>query len=605
MDDLPSRRVIAMPEILCLIVEALDTPTLRTVSLVCKAWHHYTRQILWRQLIIPKDWFSLDLSPLWPILERQGDVVRALSLELAAATKRKPHDMGAVQQQLANLLSRLPNLESLNAQLPGDLHSSIVRTIAEHAKQLKEFETNIVNWEPEDMTTLLAACPNLRMIGGHRFSGDMLEAIAKTQPTLKRIDCIHPTFEDDDLIAFATQLPDLVQLCVSMNQELSARALIAISQHCHKIEHLGLQVCLGLHSVGFQAIFQVSSNLRVLDLGPSEVNDKDITLVAAQCPKLETLKLPFCANLTHMSILDIVQSCRHLKHLDISWSERVLFLIFDTATPWVCEGLRYLDISGIHGSFIESTTAPMLLPNMYQQLSRLKQLEQLKLSGYPFPLRLLELGRSHLPSLKRLEGLDISKLKEPIPWKDIIEIGNWFPHLKEFQFRSCDVIPPSSLIQITTTETANEEESSPSAQPQPMKVPGSGAGAEESPISPRAIRRRSILEEFSQAEFSLDNPDSSATPPPSKRKRSRPPSPPVEEEYSNVASSSTEQTTPNFTDTNMGSVLPGDEQYVSVNDLVKSTLRSGLVISFRLSGEDEEGSEEDIPFSGGFGGMPF
>ncbi|KAG0227021.1 hypothetical protein B0O80DRAFT_63378 [Mortierella sp. GBAus27b] len=619
MEDLPSSRVIAIPEILCLIIRTLDVPTLRTSALVCKAWQHYARQILWRQLVIPKDWFSHDLTPLWPILEQQGDVVKTLTLELWPVTRIKPlQDAELVQSQLASLLSRMPNLESLNAQVPRDLHSKVVRTVAEHAKQLKEFETDILNWEPEDMTTLLVACPNIRMIAGHRFSGEILKAIANSQPQLKRIDCTHPTFDDNDLIAFVEKFPNLAQLCVSMHQDLSTKALVAIAQNCHKIEHLGFHFCLGLQSLGFQAIFSVSPRLRILDLGPSDVRDPDIALVAAQCPLLETLKLPFCSNITHQSILAIVQSCRHLKHLDISWCDSVLLSIFNTAAPWVCEGLQYLDISGIHAMFCDGSDPgslpSALLPLMYEQLSRFVQLRHLKLSGHSFPIRLLDVGRPYMIKLSQLETLDVAKLKNPIPWKDMIEIGNWFPRLRELQFRSSDVISPLSVIHMTTIEGSSKGYKQ--SKPLPMDIVGSEAEATGSgsvdPSSTSTSTSTTTLPTTTETNETLNNTDSSPIQPPPKRKRSRSPSPSPSsspkspaKEPSDTTSSSTETAVSNPTDSKKASAQFGDDHFVVEDGVVKAKLLSGLEISFRISGDDDEGSGDDTPFSGGFGGKPF
>jgi len=589
MDELPSRRVIAIPEILCLIIDVLDLSTLRAASLVCKAWHRYARQILWRQVIIVKDWFNHDLSPLHAILEHQGGVVKALSLELAAATRTKSNpDMDAIQKQLASLLSRLPNLESLNLQLPRDLKSSIVRTVAEHAKQLREFETDLLDWESEDVAALLRACPNVRLIAGNYFTGDVLKAIATTQPALTRIDSTHPIFDDNDFITFVQQLPDLVQLCVSSHQGLTTKALFAIAEYCHKIEHLGFHFCLSLQSSGFQALFKVCPNLRVLDLGLSGTYDADITLVAAQCPNLEKLKLPFCSNLTHTSILAIVQSCRHLKYLDISWCERVLLSIFNPATPWACENLRYLDISGIHASFeAEASVASTFLPSMYQQLGRFKHLEQLKLSGLKFSLCLLDQGRPYLSGLRRLEILDITKLMNPLPWKTLIEIGNWYPWLKDYQFRSSDVIPPREILEMAAMEEIPNG--------YVLGEPSAGAWLQSTKAG---LESMTGVENGDQYSSTATSDTSDTSPPSSKRKRSRSPSP-SPSSYSSSSCAEGEH----FKEQ---AEVSRYNKSVVVDGIVKTRLRSGLEISFRISGEEEEGSEDDTPFSGGFpGGKPF
>ncbi|KAG0362489.1 hypothetical protein BC939DRAFT_437335 [Gamsiella multidivaricata] len=589
MNELPSSKVLEIPEILCMVIDVLDGPSLKTASLVCKAWHRQTRLILWRQLVIPKDWYNHDLTPLWSTLDRQGDVIRVLSLELSTSAKMKQEvDMELIRNQLASLLSRAPNLESLNMQLPRDIKSNIARTIAAHSKQLKQLETDILNWESDDMADLLTACPNLRQIAGHNFSGDILKAIARTQPTLDRLDCTHPRFDDEELIAFVKQFPDLLQLSVSLHQFLTTKALIGIAQHCQKIEHLGFHFCLGLQSVGFQAIFQVSTNLRVLDLGPSEVRNPDIALVAAQCPSLETLKLPFCANITHESIIAIVHSCQHLRHLDLSWCDKVLLSIFDMEAPWVCEKLQYLDISGIHALYsVEASMASALLPSMYHQLSLLTQLQHLKISGHGFSLRLLDLGRPALSNLRHLETLDVSKLKNPIPWRGMIEIGNLFPGLKEFQFRSSDVIPPISAEEKAAIRNATERHArgGPFTATQPMP----GEASDEAGPSTLA----GISSVASSAEVEATTTEANITQPAPKRRRSRSPIPSPSgmtpsNAISPAANVTRDDTEPVVEQTTDSSDIADEDEDQPMSGVMRATLRSGLEISFRMNGEDEE-----------------
>ncbi|KAF9946205.1 hypothetical protein BGZ70_003332, partial [Mortierella alpina] len=444
MNKPPSQQVLSIPEVLGLIINRLDAPTLLTASLVCSAWHVHTSQVLWRQLIIPKDWFAHDLTPLWPVLDRRGHLIRALSLDLSTSSRMNPDvDMELITAQLDNILSRTPYLERLIMHLPREAKSSIVATIAKHSVHLKQFETDIFDWNPEDMSALLRACPELRQISGHDFTGKVLEAIATSQPRLNRIACTHPRFDDDELVAFAKHYPDLLQLSVSLHQFLTEKALVGVATHCLKLEIINFHFCLGLASTGFRTILQVSSNLRFLDLGLTEVRDSEIQLVAAQCPELKSLRLPFCSYITQESISAIVRSCRRLEYLDISWCDQVRLFIFNDDAPWVCQDLRHLDISGIHANYSpEVPLSSTLLPAMYRQISSLVKLEYLKLSGHGFSLRLLEVGGPFLSSLTRLEKLDISKIRYPMEWEDIVELGNLFPSLKEFQFRSCDVIPP-------------------------------------------------------------------------------------------------------------------------------------------------------------------
>ncbi|KAF9981180.1 hypothetical protein BGZ75_007555 [Mortierella antarctica] len=623
MNEPPSQQVLSIPEILGLIINCLDAPTLLTASLVCSAWHIHTSQVLWRQLIIPKDWFTHDLTPLWPVLDRRGHLIRALSLDLSTSSRMNPEvDMGLITAQLDNILSRTPSLERLIMHLPRETKSSIVSTIAKHCVHLKQFETDIFDWNAEDMSALLRACPELRQISGHDFTGKVLEAIATSQPRLNRIACTHPRFDDDELVAFAKHFPDLLQLSVSLHQFLTERALVGVATHCLKLEILNFHFCLGLASTGFRTILQVSSNLRFLDLGLTEVRDSEIQLVATQCPELKSLRLPFCSYITHESISAIVRSSRRLEYLDISWCDQVQLLIFNDDAPWVCHELRHLDISGIHANYTaEAHTPSALLPMMYRQMSFLPKLEYLKMSGHGFSLRLLEVGRPFLSSLTRLQKLDISKIRYPMEWKDIVEVGNLFPSLKEFQFRTSDVIPPPTIgpsdegdvdhpladeipnfheehirqgsIVLTLPSTAQTDttgaaggirKESPEAAVKTLKASGRGRA-----------RSSTTLQDAAEDDATKEDANRSSNVGPSKRRRIQ-------------VSSSSSSGAVQLSSVPSTSRIVSDTQSETMDEIVnapvlnvyKATLRSGLEISVRIWGEDETSHGGDgWPFQGG------
>lgn len=532
MNELPSKLVADFPEIIYMIIGYLDEPALRKMALVCKAWNQQSISPLWRKLAISKDWYSRDFSDLWPGLDRNGRILKDLVLDLSPATRMADFDLSQIVSQLTGLLSRTPNLERLQIQVPREIKSAILSTVAIFAKNLKIFDTDILDWDPVDVAILLKGCPSLTQIAGHNFDGNILQAISQNQPQLSRIDCTHPRFDDEELVEFVSHYPDLVQLSVSLHQLLTAKALIGVAQHCTKLEHINFRFCLSVQSNGFRALLGVSRHLRVLDLGLTEVQDIDIALVAAECPHLETLKLPFCSHITESSIRSIVLSCTMLQHLDVSFCDKILLSIFDTPTAWVCERLEHLDISGIHTSYkVDASMACTLLPSMYRQLGRLTELRYLKLSGHGFSLQMLDLGRAELTKLRKLENLDISKLRKPLPWWDLVEIGNLFPMLIEFQFRSSDVIPPGP--DAVEMEEGDEE--------------GENGAKEDVP----------------EAEKTLD-----AELEPTTEKEPEPPT----------------------------DVLTEDIPMVEV---MKAILSSGLEISFRLDGEDEEIEEEGWGFPGG------
>ncbi|GJJ78730.1 hypothetical protein EMPS_11089 [Entomortierella parvispora] len=615
MNELPTQKVLAIPEIVYIIVSMLDPDSLKTATLVCRNWHHHCIQILWRQLVIPKDWFNLDLSLLWPVLDRRGSLLKALALEISPSTRMIPElDQDLIERQLSSILSRCPNLERLQVQVPREIKSQVITlTISAHSHKLKQLDTDILNWEPEDLNALLIACPDLHQLAGHNFTGDILQVIARAQPKMDMIDCTHARFDDEELVEFAKALPNLRQLSVTMHQFLTAKALIGVSAHCWKLEHLNFHFCLSLKSSGFQALLRVSPHLRTLDLGLTEVHDADITLVAGLCPQLESLKLPFCSNITKVSIGAVVQSCPQLLHLDLSFCDGVLLSIFENPTtqPWVCHQLRYLDISGIHASYsVEASMASSLLPSMYHQISLLKRLEFLRMTAHGFSLQLLEVGEPFLKELKNLETLDLTKLKHPLPWKDMVTIGNLFPKLKKFEFRSSDVIPPMSIKEQKAILKAMEDHAG--VRPLFSEFPGVHLGKRKSrethgDDNDGDHEESGRLDAGNDSDTYKENTQDTLAAEPRSAKRRRSQSPPV------GAEPTTEH---NLTDprTLHGPVKPaleenrgsgGEDDSEPLPEIMKATLRSGLEISFRLSGEDDQDGEGGEEGGWGFlGGMP-
>lgn len=610
MNELPSQKVLAIPEIVCIIISMLDPDTLKTAALVSRTWHHHSIQILWRQLVIPKDWYTLDLTPLWPVLDRRGSLLKALALELSPSTRVIPElDQDLIKRQLSSILSRCSNLERLQIQVPREIKSRIITlTVAAHSHKLKQFDTDILNWEPEDLNALLVACPDLHQLAGHNFAGNILQVIAQAQPKLDMIDCTHARFDDEELVEFAKALPNLRQLSVTMHQFLTAKALIGISTHCGKLEQLNFHFCLSLKSSGFQALLRVSPHLRTLDLGLTEVHDADIALVAGLCPRLESLKLPFCSNITQASIGAVVQACPRLLHLDMSFCDGVLLSIFENPTtrPWVCEQLRYLDISGIHASYsIEASMASSLLPNMYHQISLLKRLEFLRMTAHGFSLRLLEVGEPFLGQLKDLETLDLTKLKHPLPWQDMVTIGNLFPKLRKFEFRSSDVIPPISRKEQRAILKAMEDHAG--VRPLFSEFRGVQLGKRKGREDDNDSRNNNWIEGSGELGIECGNARSEENTQDTvvaglnsaKRRRSQSPS-----VYPKATCALSEPTPDEYANINRVDNSKVDiEDDEPLPEMMTATLLSGLEISFQLSGEDdqngERGGEEGWGFSRG------
>jgi hypothetical protein len=189
-----------------------------------------------------------------------------------------------------------------------------------------------------------------------------------------------------------------------------------------------------------------------------------------------------------------------------------------------------------------------------------------------------------LQKLKKLERLNIAKLRNPLPWKDIIEIGNLFPRLIELQFRSNDVIPPQAIQEQENALEGHHRSKRGrfmDAQPEPLHQEDE-IDTEDGPSSVLAVTTT-----ISTAVMPLTTEIEAGV----KRKRSCSPSPP-----------------PTATTTTLDTDVAGEgsSQQLSENkegkgkqvkeelpDVMSATLRSGLKISFRVTGEDEDGVQDE------------
>ncbi|KAG0260935.1 F-box and leucine-rich repeat protein 4 [Actinomortierella ambigua] len=511
MKSPPSTTVLGIPEILRMICTFLDADALKRMATVNRLCHQTATSFLWHQLVVPVDWYKHDLTRLLVALDRYGPTVRHMALELSQGTRASPtHDSEKIQQQLDQVLARTPYLHALDLQLPAKMNSNIIATtVAKRLPRLNRLDTDLLYWNADDMRTLFESCLTLTHLSVHELTSNVMMAIADLTrqdrsgaKRLERFKCVHGRFEPGELVDFCAFFPDLVELSVPVQQFLTSKDLIGVALHCTRLEILNVNFCLGLASTGFQAIFSANPGLTELNLGMTDVRDQDIALVATHCPRLKSLILPFCGNVTHKSIKQIVRRCDRLEHLDISWCDRVMLSIFEdnddgdddggdddddgkaedkrngdhngseetAITPivaseepvlpgsssslqprkrhrpfWVCTRLKHLDISGIHTTYTGDTedapTAPNFLPAMYAQLAELRQLEFLNMSGLVFSLRLNPLAMEAFANdqLSHLETLDIKPMKERLPWFDLVAIGNLFPRLRDLRFKRRDI----------------------------------------------------------------------------------------------------------------------------------------------------------------------
>jgi hypothetical protein len=104
---------------------------------------------------------------------------------------------------------------------------------------------------------------------------------------------------------------------------MSVASLFFLIKNCPKIEEIDLSECKDVEEMPDLLATCDLSALTYLNLRNSLVTDPILRFVARQCPKLKTLILESCSDLSDSGVMKVANSCLQLATLDLSFCNLV------------------------------------------------------------------------------------------------------------------------------------------------------------------------------------------------------------------------------------------------------------------------------------------
>lgn len=238
---------------------------------------------------------------------------------------------------------------------------------------------------------LAARCPELESLSmqgcyGIRLTSEFITTLAKTSPSLQRVNFTNQSTTDDFFVTLLTVLPGLKELRVT------------------------------------------TSNL----------TDSDIqVLLENSASSLEILDIGFCTALESRSILAVLTQCPSLEYLDargVDFNPRDM----EAQEVWLCRQLKflYLEILLPKRAHYATGEPEQIRDRIYQQLCRLDKLQSLRLGAGSKGrgVNILEMslltGLSKLATLTRLERLDIKGLNHAVRGSEVVWMLTHWPQLR-------------------------------------------------------------------------------------------------------------------------------------------------------------------------------
>ncbi|KAK7294037.1 hypothetical protein RJT34_16920 [Clitoria ternatea] len=118
---------------------------------------------------------------------------------------------------------------------------------------------------------------------------------------------------DASLVKFASTCPSLQVLDLNGCEGVSGECVVEILKRCCEIRHLHLAYT-GIEV--FEIDFEVSQ-LEVLNLSGSRIEDKALSIISRRCSGLVLLNIQSCWHVTEKGVKEVVENCRALKELNL------------------------------------------------------------------------------------------------------------------------------------------------------------------------------------------------------------------------------------------------------------------------------------------------
>ncbi|KAG0779085.1 hypothetical protein G6F22_010838 [Rhizopus arrhizus] len=170
--------------------------------------------------------------------------------------------------------------------------------------------------------------------------------IAENCTQLKRIRLTNrKSITDKSILALAAHCPSLIELDAA-NCTITNDSLIVLLNRSQELRELKLNSCIHLNDHGF--LHSSVSNyhqLRMLDLtGVGQITDRTIHWVITVAPKIRSLIMNKCENISNQAVRSIARLGRHLHFLHLGSCKQIT----DEAIVYLaehCPRIRYIDLA--------------------------------------------------------------------------------------------------------------------------------------------------------------------------------------------------------------------------------------------------------------------
>ncbi|DBA00529.1 TPA: hypothetical protein N0F65_006433 [Lagenidium giganteum] len=218
----------------------------------------------------------------------------------------------------------------------------------------------------ELLSFLAKACRSLTDINlsrCKRIPSDAIHAFLCSAPNLQRLNLSFTDIGDEAFVANTADEPGAFHAMARSLRVLDLThcnvtdaTLHAIAAQCHKLEELRLSNCSEITDIGVEALTASCRTLRKLDLNNCGlVTDRGIRAVAAHAQRLESLNLSWCMNITDKGLVALAQNCEGLAELRLVWCTQLTdaavdcFVHLGRSTKFYLSGCK-----GISGASVEA-----------------------------------------------------------------------------------------------------------------------------------------------------------------------------------------------------------------------------------------------------------
>uniref|UniRef100_A0A667XNR1 F-box/LRR-repeat protein 15 n=1 Tax=Myripristis murdjan TaxID=586833 RepID=A0A667XNR1_9TELE len=151
---------------------------------------------------------------------------------------------------------------------------------------------------------------------------------------------------DKELLPVISQNQHLLRVDMKGCVRLTRHSLVAVSLSCRHLQHLGLAHCEWVDSLSLRSLADHCGGLQSIDLTACrQLKDDAICYLAKKCHELRSLSVAVNANVTDESVEEVAKNCRGLEQYHFITLDITLYL--ETVAEY-CPKLQSLKVNHCH-----------------------------------------------------------------------------------------------------------------------------------------------------------------------------------------------------------------------------------------------------------------